>query len=100
MQLPIQVAKLVSEYSNSPCFKLLYQYIKTGYVKGPQHIRKKLNSESQDYVIINEIPCQIQNQENSNKALQLTILIVISEKYQLIIFYQYHNNILSSHQGA
>ena len=100
MWLPVQVAQLVSEYSNSPHFKLLYQYIKTGYVKGPQHIRKKLNVESQDYVIINDILCQIQNQENSNKALQLTLLIVIPEKYQLMIFHQYHNNILSSHQGA
>ena len=58
MQLPVQVAQLVSEYSNSPHFKLLYQYIKTGYVKGPQHIRKKLNVESQDYVIINDILCR------------------------------------------
>ena len=58
-------------------------------------------SLQQDYVIINDILCQIQNQDNNNnKALQPTLLIVIPEKYQPMIFHQYHNNILSSHQGA
>ena len=61
--------------------------------KGPQHIRKKLNVESQDYVLINYALCLIQNQENSNKTLQLTLLIVILEKNQSMIFHQYHNNI-------
>ena len=39
--LPVQVVHFVSEYLNSPCFELLYQYIQTGYLKGLQHVRKK-----------------------------------------------------------
>ena len=48
----------------------------------------------------NDILCQIQNQDNNNKSLKPTLLIVITEKYQPMIFHQYHNNILSSHQGT
>ena len=32
--------------------------------------------------------------------LKSDLLIVIPEKYQSMIFHQYHNNILTSHQGA
>ena len=37
--------------------------------------------------------------ENNNQS-ESDLLIVIPEKYQSMIFHQYHNNILTSHQGA
>ena len=43
--------------------------LKTGYVRGPQHLCHKLNTKSQDYVISKDILCRIQNSENK-KALQ------------------------------
>ena len=43
--------------------------------------------------------CQINNTENNSES-ESDLLIVIPEKYQPMIFHQYHNNILTSHQGA
>ena len=54
-QFPIQAASLIEKYSKLPRFKHLYQYIKEGYFKGLQHIRRKLKAESQEYVILNDI---------------------------------------------
>ena len=94
--LPIQAASLVSEYTKSPRFKLLYQNIKDGYFKG---LQKRLKAESQEYVILNDILCKIHNTDTSNRT-EPKLLIVIPERYQQMIFHEYHNAILTSHQGA
>ena len=43
--------------------------------------------------------CKINHTNNKNK-FESNLLIVIPEKYQPMVFHQYHNNILASHQGA
>ena len=39
-RLPIQTPSLINEYSKSLRFRQICQYIKNGYIKGPQSIRK------------------------------------------------------------
>ena len=60
---------------------------------------KKVKIESQDYILLNDILCKINNTDNASQT-ESELLIVILEKYQPMIFHQYHNNILTSHQGA
>ena len=99
IQLLIQTESLITEYTKSLKFKQIYQYIKYGYIKGPQSIRKRIQLEEQELVLLNDILCKINNTNDTNK-LKSDLLIVIPEKYQPMIFHQYHNNILASHQGA
>ena len=98
-QLLIQTQSLINEYSKLPKFRQIYQCIKNGYIKGLQSIRKWIQLEEQEYVLLNDILCKINNTGSTNQS-ESDLLIVIPEKYQPMIFHQYHNNILTSHQGA
>ena len=57
--LPIQTESLITEYTKSPKFKQIYQYIKHGYIKGPQSIRKRIQLEAQEFVLLNEVKFKI-----------------------------------------
>ena len=87
----------MTEYTKSPKFKQICQYIKYDYIKGPQSIRKRIQLKAQELVLLNDILFKINNTNNSNK-IESNLLIVIPEKYQPMIFHQYHNNILASYQ--
>ena len=50
----------------SPKFRQIYQYIKNGYIKGPQSIREWIQLEAQKYVLLNDILCKISNTDNTN----------------------------------
>ena len=54
-QLLIQTESLITEYSKSSKFRQIYQYIKHGYIKAPQSIRKRVQLEAQEYVLLNDI---------------------------------------------
>ena len=97
--LLIQRESLINEYSKSLKFRQIYQYIKHGYIKAPQSIRKRIQLKAQEYILLNDILCKINNANNKNQS-ESNLLIVIPEKYQPMIFHQYHNNILASHQGV
>ena len=68
-------------------------------VKAPQSIRRKIQLEAQEHLLLNDILCKINHTDNKNQ-FESNLLIVIPEKYQPMVFHQYHNNILASHQGA
>ena len=68
-------------------------------MKAPQSIRKRIQLEAQEYVLLNDILCKINNTDIKNQ-FESNLLIVIPEKYQPMVFHQYHNNILASHQGT
>ena len=60
---------------------------------------EKNQFEAQEYVLLNDILCKINHTDNKNQ-FESNLLIVIPEKYQPMVFHQYNNNILASHQGA
>ena len=82
-QLPIQTESLITEYSKSSKFRQIYQYIKNGYIKGPQSIRKRIQLEAQEYILLNDILCKINHTDNTNQS-ESNLLIVIPEKYFLL----------------
>ena len=50
-QLLIQRASLITEYSKSPTFRQIYQYIKDmDILRVPQSVRKKIHLEAQEYM--------------------------------------------------
>ena len=99
IQLLIHTESLIMEYSKSQKFRQIYQHIKDGYIRGLQSVRKGIQLEAQEYVLLNDILCKINNIGDTNQS-ESNLLIVIPEKYQPMIFHQYHNNILTSHQAA
>ena len=54
---------------------------------------KRIQLEAQEYVPLNDILCKINTTDDINQS-KSNLLIVIPEKYQPMIFHQYHNNIL------
>ena len=56
-------------------------YVITIYHSEYITLRRKINAESQDYPILNDILCRIQNIDN-NEALQASLLVIVPEKYQ------------------
>ena len=73
--------------------------MKNRYIKGSQSVRKRIQLKAQEYVLLNDILCKFSNTDNTNQS-ESNLLIVIPEKYQPMIFHQYHKNILTSHQGT
>ena len=49
--LLIRTESLINEYSKSPKFWQIYQYIKSSYIKVPQSIRKIIQLEAQEYIL-------------------------------------------------
>ena len=96
--IPISIKELSAEYEKSPFFMDIYKYITKGHIpsaiKG--HALRKLKSECEDYLVIDDILFRIKIPKDKN--LEPSLLLVIPETYVPTILYQYHDSLLAGHQ--
>ena len=98
--IPISIKELSAEYEKSPFFMDIYKYITKGHIpsaiKG--HALRKLKTECEDYLFIDDILFRIKIPKDKN--LEPSLLLVIPETYVPTILYQYHDSLTARHQGV
>ena len=98
--IPISMKELSAEYEKSPFFIDIYKYITKGHIpsviKG--HALRKLKTECEDYLVVDDILFRIKIPKDKN--LEPSLLLVIPETYVPTILYQYHDSLLAGHQGV
>ena len=70
----------------------IYEYITKG------HALRKLKTECEDYLIIDDVLFRIKIPKDKN--LEPSLLLVIPESYVPTILYQYFDSLLAGHQGV
>ena len=95
--LPISVKELTAEYSTSPAFKDIYNYV----IKGTLHLfgssARKFKQQCEDFVVMSGVLFKIRY-DRLNKG-KPSLVLCVPEKYLPTILYQYHDSILAGHPG-
>ena len=99
LELPIQAQDLVKVYQHSTHFCDIYQYITDGKLPSSVKAQYCIRAEALNYVVINNILFRIDTQKDRDLDKGNLFLLVIPEKYELIIFNTYHDSLLAGHQG-
>ena len=98
--IPISIKELSAEYEKNPFFMDIYKCITKGHISSAikGHALRKLKSECEDYLVIEDILFRIKIPKDKN--LEPSLLLVIPETYVPTILYQYHDSLLAGHQGV
>ena len=99
LELPIQAQDLVKVYQTSTRFHDIYQYITDGKLPSSSKAQNCIRAEALNYVVINNFLFRIDTQKDKDIDKGNLLLLVIPEKYELIIFNTYHDSLLAGHQG-
>ena len=92
LELPIQVQDLIKAYQHSTRFHAIYQYITDGKLPSSTKAQNCIRAEALNYVVINHFLFRIDTQKDKDADIANLFLLVISEKYEPIIFNTYHNS--------
>ena len=98
LELPIQSQDLVKVYHTSTCFHDVYHYITVGKLPSGAKAQTCIQAEALNYVVINNILFRIDTCKDKDQDKENSFLLVISEKYEPIIFHTYHDSLLAGHQ--
>ena len=98
-ELPIQAKDLVKAYKTSTCFHDVYHYITDGKLPSGSKAQAFIQAKALNYVVINNFLFRIDTHKDKGKDKENSFLLVIPEKYELIIFHTYHDSLLAGHQG-
>ena len=99
LELPIHAQDLVKAYQHSTHFHDIYHYITDGKLPSSVKAQNCIRAEALNYVIINNFLFRIDMQKNRDLDKGNLFLLVITEKYEPIIFNTYHDSLLAGHQG-
>ena len=99
LELPIQAQDLVKVYQHSIHFCDIYQYITDGKLPSSVKVQNGIRAKALNYVVINHLLFRIDMQKDRDLDKGNLFLLVISEKYEPIIFNMYHDSLLAGHQG-
>ena len=99
LELPIQAQDLVKEYQHSTHFHDIYQYITDGKLPSSVKAQNCIRAKALNYVVIKNFLFRIDMQKDRYLDKGNLFLLVIPEKYELIIFNMYHDSLLAGHQG-
>ena len=99
LELPIQAHDLIKAYQTSTCFHDVYHYITDGKLPSGAKAQACIQDEALNYVVINNILFRIDTYKDKDQDKENSFLLVISEKYEPIIFHTYHDSLLAGHQG-
>ena len=98
-EVPMTIKEMTQQIKRDPYFGDIYTYITTGklpQLKAGAELKSNIRQISQDYVTIEGVLFRL-TWNKAKKEYQL--LLCIPQNYLLTILMQYHNNLLSSHQG-
>ena len=99
LELLIQAQNLVKVYQTSTCFCDVYYYITDRKLPSGAKAQACIQAEAPNYVVINNILFRIDTHKDNDQDKENSFLLVISEKYEPIIFHMYHDSLLAGHQG-
>ena len=99
LELPIQAQDLVKAYQHSAHFCDIYQYITDGKLPSSTKAQNFIRAEPLNYVVINHFLFRIDTQKDKDSDKGNSFILVVSEKYEPIIFNTYHDSLLAGHQG-
>ena len=74
-------------------------YITDGKLPSCAKAQNCIHAEALNYVVVNNVSFRIDTQKDKDRDKGNLFLLVISEKYELIILHTYHDSLLSGHQG-
>ena len=86
-------------YQHSTHFHDIYQYITDGKLPSSSKAQNYIRAEPLNYVVINNFLLRIDMQKDKDIDKGNLFLLVVSEKYEPIIFNTYHDSLLAGHQG-
>ena len=87
-------------YQTSTHFHDIYQYITDGKLPSSSKAQNCIRAEALNYVVINNFLFRIDMRKDKDiDKGNLFLFLVISEKYEPIIFNTYHDSLLAGHQG-
>ncbi len=96
--VPITVKEMAAEYSTSPKYRDIYNYLNKGFIpsqyKGTSLQTLKMKSE--DYVIIKGVLFRL---TYKSKKEGVRLRLVVPEKLVPLILYQYHDTLAGGHYG-
>ena len=99
LELPIQVQDLVKAYQTSMHFRDIYHNITERKLPPGTKAQNCIHAEALNYVVVNNFLFRIDTQKDKNRDKGNLFLLVIPEKYKLIILQIYHDSLLAGHQG-
>ena len=99
LELPIQAQDLVKVYQHSTHFCDIYQYIIDRKLPSSAKAQNFIRAEALNYIVINHFLFRIDTQKDRDLDKGNLFLLVIPEKYELIIFHTCHDSLLAGHQG-
>ena len=99
LELPNQAQDLVKAYQTSTCFHDVYHYITDGKLPSGAKAQACIQAEALNYVVINNFLFRIDTRKVKDWDKENSLLLVIPEKYEPIIFHTYHDILLVGQQG-
>ena len=98
LELPIQAQDLIKAYQTSTRFQDIDNYITDGMLPSGAKSQDCIQVKALNYVVINNFLFRIDIHKDKDPEKN-SFLLVIPEKYELIIFHTYHDSLLAGHQG-
>ena len=81
------------------CFRDIYHYITDRKLPSGTKAQNCIHAEALNYVVVNNFLFRIDTEKDKDRDKGNLFLLVITEKYEPIIFHTYHNSLLAGHQG-
>ena len=98
LMVNLDTKDLIEAYDTSIRYKDIYHYVQDGRLSGNNKTQKKITSEANSYVTVNDLLFKIVQYKESGKWVHY-LPLVIPEKYEAHIMNMYHNSLLGMHQG-
>ena len=95
--LPIEMKQLKSEQETSPFYKSTYDYLAYDILPSDRKAAKAVRTKAEQYILCDGILFRMLIDD---KGDDLTLQLAIPESLAETIISQYHDNLLSNHQGA
>ena len=99
LELLIQAQDLIKAYQTSMHFQDIYHYITDRKLSSGAKAQNCNHAEALNYVVVNNFLFWIDTRKDKDRDKGSLFLLVIPEKYKLIIFHTYHDSLLAGHQG-
>ena len=99
LELPIQAQDLIKAYQTSTHFWDVYHYITDEKLPSGAKVQACIWAEELNYVVINNFLFRIDTHKDKDQDKENSFLLVITERYEPIIYHVYHDSLLAGHQG-
>ena len=96
--LSVTATEPVKEYSHSPAFSSIYNYITQNVLPKDKRSQRMVIVNAEHYIVANGVLFRLMQQkkvfDTSNKCL-----LVIPEKFENTVFHMFHDTLLGAHYG-